>query len=322
VAAGSHFITLVGLAANCRVAAQDGGPTRQVVMLEGQAAEVSFTVTCVSGEPSQIAFVRGGRIYRANADGTGIVQLTSGPNDDDPTWSPDGRRIAFIRQSDRRNEWGNAEPHVYVMDADGTNVELLTSAGRFMRHPAWSPDGRKIAVAHGCNDGTGCIMIVPAQADGTVPARVGFKGGTANSPAWSPDGAKIAFTSDARHFEDEAYDLYVTDADSSSVPVLLRASDVNYPYYFQPAWSPDGGRIALVMARSAIAIVNTDGSGLTILAEVRGFAKPTWSPDGRTIAFASTTCHIACSTDIYVVGADGKDLRLLIADGQSPAWRR
>jgi Tol biopolymer transport system component len=69
--------------------------------------------------------------------------------------------------------------------------------------------------------------------------------------------------------------------------------------------------------------VNADGSGLKLLTDASG-EHPTWSPDGQMIAFASTFtgCRNECPSNIYVVGADGKDRRLLIANGRSPSWRR
>ena len=162
-------------------------------------------------------------------------------------------------------------------------------------------------------------------------SRLGFDRGVHDSPAWSPDGSKIAFTSDWRAY-DFLYDLYVMNADGSGVTVLAEgpfAFADGLTFYFQPAWSPDGRRIAVVVCgyawdncypNSSVAVMNADGSGLTTVAQAGGFARPTWSPDGTQLAFSSATCR-TCSSSIYLVQADGSGRRLLITDGHSPSWR-
>ena len=70
-----------------------------------------------------------------NADGGGRRRLTSSTGEDYPGWSPDGRKIAFVRDGG-----------VYVVNADGSQERRLTRIGAFLGL-AWSPDGRRIAFA-------------------------------------------------------------------------------------------------------------------------------------------------------------------------------
>lgn len=85
-----------------------------------------------SPDGKQIALVRGGDIYIMETDGANVRQLTANDKLDAlPTWSPDGRYIAF--QSDREGE----SQEIYVMEADGPNVQRLTEHMAFMA--AWSP---------------------------------------------------------------------------------------------------------------------------------------------------------------------------------------
>jgi Tol biopolymer transport system component len=105
-----------------------------------------------------------GWIFVMDANGAGVTQLTSGPGDCRPAWSPDGNRIAFSSYRDF-----SYAPDIYVMNADGTDVTRLTSNEDFDGDPAWSPDGTKIAFSSG-RDGSYDIYVM--NADGTGATRL------------------------------------------------------------------------------------------------------------------------------------------------------
>ncbi len=115
-------------------------------------------------------------IHVMGADGANVKRLTSSLGVDmKPSWSPDGRRIAFRTQRD-----GNDE--IYVMNADGTCQGNLTNDPVDDRSPAWSPDGRSIAFDHFF---TGSIQdIAVIDVDGMNRHRVTTRSG--EYPAWSP----------------------------------------------------------------------------------------------------------------------------------------
>lgn len=294
--------------------------------LDGTPLEAATNVSLTTAPviPIQLAFVRDSQIYVINADG-GLVQLTQtggGVSNRDPAWSPDGRRLAFSRSDSD----GSAD--IYVMNADGSNVVRRTHGGRNWE-PAWSPDGRTIAFTSHWDGSAGVHLV---DADGGSGSRVLMhRPGYDANPAWSPDGRKITFTSDWRAY-DFVYDLYVMNADGSGIEPLLEGpflSQDGLTFYFQSAWSPDGQKIAVVACdwawdncypESAIAVVNADGSGLTVLAQAGSFARPTWSPDGRTIAFGSSSCR-DCPSSIRFVSADASAEGVIVTNGHSPAWR-
>ncbi len=128
-----------------------------------------------------------GDIHVMNADGTGDVQLTDDPADDSqPSWSPDGTRIAFVS--------GRDDPHgdVFVMNADGTGLAQLTSEAAFDGHPLWSPDGTRIAFARVEEGASGIFDMRP---DGTEVAELVHTGmNPAGGLAWAPDGTKVAWS--------------------------------------------------------------------------------------------------------------------------------
>ena len=142
-------------------------------------------------------------LYVVNADGSDRRLLGRGQA---PTWSSDGRKIAF--RSDRD---GNGE--VYVVNADGSGLRRVTENRASDGRPVWSPDGARLLFTR-FGGGSSDIYSVSADGSGAKnltpdvrPARVGRD----SSPAWSPDGTKILFVGQ----RDGRYDVWVMNADGS-----------------------------------------------------------------------------------------------------------
>jgi Tol biopolymer transport system component len=92
--------------------------------------------------------------------------------------------------------------------------------------------------------------------------------------------------------------------------------------FADPAWSPDGRKIAFVAVEQledgktfgTLSVMNPDGSGIrTLAADIRGAAWPTWAPDSRRIAFTAGDV-------LYVVNVDGTGLREIARRGLHPDW--
>ena len=186
-------------------------------------------------------------IYVMDADGNNQRNLTNNPNDDSsPSWSPDGKRIAFASDRDGNRD-GNRQNHeIYVMDDDGNNQQRLTDNNFFDIAPSWSPDGKRIAFmsrrdGHFIGEGGLTYEIYVMDADGGNEQRLTENRKSASSPSWSPDGKQIAFSSD-RKGDDVNYEIYVMDANGNNQQRLTnnRVDDTS------PSWSPDGERIAFM----------------------------------------------------------------------------
>ena len=116
-----------------------------------------------------------------DTDGKNSRKLTNHPpSDDNPSWSPDGKRIAFTAdRSDR--EWNR---QIYVMDADGGNQRRLTQNPFKDWNPSWSPDGKRIAfVSNREDDGNREIFVINTNGDN--PRNLTNNPDDDTNPAWS-----------------------------------------------------------------------------------------------------------------------------------------
>lgn len=304
------------------------GTARRLTQVHGGAFSPAW-----SFDGSRIAFESGatGRrheIFTMSADGSGLRQVTRGcpetadcESDVSPAWSPDGRRISFLRIHgpfvDRGTKYEQivlaTRVDLMVAGADGHGERALkrwstdpepppgTSAFGWTDPgaPVWSPDGKQIVVALGTmrhrnkhalfNTALHIIDVGGGAQRQITPWVIG-----AGNPSWSHDGKHIAFNSWGGH----SPNLYVVDPDGTHLTLLVR--------------------------------------GDTIASRIGWVDAPVWSPDGKQIAFATQTnpCHSfrvhgcpgdpdLAPLDLYAIGADGTRLRRLTSAPQfesHPAW--
>ncbi len=247
-------------------------------------------------------------IWTMRGDGSDPGRITDNPgNDMFPTWSADGKKIAFVSDRD-----GNRE--IYVMKVDGTEQINLTHQAAEDWTPAWSPDGTTIVFAS-YRDAN--WEIYSMNADGSDPQRLTRSEGADYAPCWSPDGQRIAFQSN----RDGNWEIYVMARDGSDVQRLTddEATDS------APAWSPDGATIAFESYRDGnmeIYLMATDGSEQHNLSDdvYSNEHGPAWGRGGLRLLYYSNRDG---GWDLYSMKPDGTDrnnLTLTPAFEQKPAW--
>ncbi|MET9434890.1 protein kinase [Streptomyces sp. NPDC006551] len=190
-----------------------------------------------SPDRRSIAFTRvtveGAAVWTANADGTNPRRLASIAGGR-VSWSPDGTRLAVLRKK-------SGVQQLFTVDvADGTARQLTTGSGR-VEDPAWSPDGRHIAVCQEAGEGNWQIHLVDPDAPGTAPRQVTRLPHPALDPVWSPDGRAFAYTA-GRYGQGTQGDIHVVGTDGENDRAVV-ATGV---HEMDPTWSPDGAWLAFV----------------------------------------------------------------------------
>jgi TolB protein len=282
--------------------------------------------------PSPVASAKGWLAYQSvsprGGDGVFLVR-TDGSGDHEivtdipgqrrhPDFSRDGKHLVF----DQTTSDADVD-QVYVANADGSGARQVSKcqapkcAGLW--EPAWSPDGRQLAIASSAgfhpgapSDRFGIAIINLAKRTVRSVVDHDFPTGQDHFPRWSPDGRQLVFWRDREGKGDMA--VFVVNVDGSGLRQLtdwdMRAGDAD--------WSPDGKRIVFGTqplgnfqgaGHSELYTIRPDGKGLRRLTHYGSdgprATQPRWTPDSKAILYTRTTQE-GRPRHIYVLSANGK----------------
>jgi len=280
-----------------------GASADNVVVRAGRDGTTAPTDTSWYGPFTSIDLSPDGRrIATGVADGANLnvwlktldygpfTRLSFGNRDRRPAWSPDGRLVAFIRDSTGSNARGGITNAVYARPADASGPErLLGRIDRQVQEVAWSPDGRWLLLR--TDNGTvGAGDIVGLRTDGdTTPVPLAATPFTELNPAVSPDGHWLAYTSD----ESGTNEVYVrsfpgTDGGVQQVSIGGGSS---------PVWSARGRELFYVDAR-----------GHLVAAQIR--QATSFAVDRRIALFDASGYGLSAFQRSFAVAPDGTFLFL------------
>jgi len=233
-----------------------------------------------------------------------------------PSFSPDGRYLAFIRL--RAAAGGVGYIHIQQLDDEGRPVgetRRLASPHGFLYDLDWTPDGSAVVYSGGSSLDNFYLTVV--QLDGAEPARLAV-GDRARD--FSIEGNRLVFSE--RQDDIDLWRIGGPAAETPGTPERWVGSSTRDDHF--PNYSPLGDRVTFISGRSGaweVWVADADGSNPRQLTRLGHATRPRWAPDGSLIAFNSAQPD---RTDVYVVDPDEGPPRNLTAAGGTgnaiPGW--
>ena len=256
--------------------------------------------------------IKEGKRYRlviSDADGQNIRNaMNSGEPIISPSWSPDGKKVAYVSFEDRK-------PVIYVHElATGRRIAISNQKGNNSA-PAWSPDGKKLAISLSKDGNT---QIYSINADGTGLSRL-TRGNTIDTePQYSADGRFIYFTSD-RGGNPQIYRM------SSEGEQAEGAKRITYKQGFvtSPRISPDGKYlvyIANIGGAFRLYILNLATGDSQSLTDGSSDESPSFAANGRYVLYSM---KVGGKRVLAAVSVDGNSKQVLSIPGydvRQPSW--
>jgi TolB protein len=249
-----------------------------------------------SPDGQELIYSMQGTLWRQRVGSTEARQITDTPGgyDYQPDWSPDGRRVVFVRYDGRAMS-------LRMLDLESGTESPLVENGAVNVDPRWSPDGGRIAYVSTEFEGRWHIYLqsvkdglpalspsrLSADHDSGLPRYYYSRYDHYLSPAWSPDGTALIVLSNRDHIWGTG-GLWRMPADTGGRMTLLHDEETNWRTH--PDWERGGHRVvyASYLGRQwhQLWLMTDDGSNPFQLTYGEWDAtNPRWSPDGSRIAF-------------------------------------
>jgi TolB protein len=256
--------------------------------------------------------IKEGKRYRlviSDADGQNIRNaMNSGEPIISPSWSPDGKKVAYVSFEDRK-------PVIYVHElATGRRIALSNQKGNNSA-PAWSPDGRKLAISLSKDGNT---QIYSINADGTGLQRL-TRGNTIDTePQYSADGRYIYFTSD-RGGNPQIYRMSAEGEQAEGV----RRVTYKQGFVTSPRTSPDGKYLAYIAnigGAYRLYILNLATGDAQALTDGTSDESPSFAANGRYVLYSTKVNGKRVLAAVSVDGNSKQVLSIPGSDVRQPSW--
>jgi len=251
-------------------------------------------------------------IYKINIDGTNKIQLTNkSKTSSNPIFSSNGNKIAFDNRYKLLAD-KDFDSDINIIDANGSNFQIIVSSSYKEYSPQFSPDNSKIAYI---KDMTSLAIInLNTNATTNIVNSLGY----IKIFQWSPDGTKIIFDADIaiENVYHENYSIYSVNSDGLN---LVKLTDGCYP-----KWSPDGSKIAFQAVSGGIFTMGSTGENIVQLSTTG--KHPEWSADNSKILYdnETTTCnyieYINISNSSKTMLAEGTSKEYSLSGDGFPKW--
>jgi TolB protein len=206
----------------------------------------------------------------------------------------------------------NKKPIVYVQDIEVPKQQIVANFKGSNSAPAWSPDGRRLALAL-TRDGESQIYLV--NPDGSSLQRFTRSSGIDTEPFFSPDGEWIYFTSD-RGGSPQIYRMPTRGGDAQRV--TFEGS-----YNVSPRVSPDGKSLAYIARNGGkfqVALLELATRQVQVLTDSDLDESPSFAPNGRQILLATIVGGRGVLTAVSADGRVKQRLTVTASDVREPAW--
>ncbi len=240
-----------------------------------------------------------------------------------PSWSPDGARLAYSRESPNPVEGQpHGPPRVWIYEmATAQNNPLYQDSQMLGYGPSWSPDGKRLAAWDG---GAGSIRVLDLQTNETMllPSQSG------NPGTWSPDGLTMLYDDISLVGEQPYVKMFIADFATKKIRPAFN-DDTQLTDYSVPTWSPDGQWVAAGVKTptsglgSALWIMHPDGSAGRAVAEDPQYTYGSykWDPWSSAVIFQRFALNVPyAKPEILLWHMADNSTQVIAQDASLPQW--